>query len=299
MKLQQLEILCKIIELGSFSKAADVLHLSQPTLTEHIKSLEKHLDIPLLDRLGREVSPTKAGRMLYDDALKILELAKQAEQKIKSLQGDLRGDLTVGASTIPGEFILPNLMKRFYEQFPGIIIHVNISDSKKVIEEVSGNRLELGIVGTKLESPKLTYHTFLSDELVLIAPAHAHWIKEQPVLVSDLKQFPFIMREEGSATRMTMEKALRQKLDRDELNTVAFLGSTTAVIQGIKSGVGCSILSRRAVQEDLLQGTLQEIATKDITISRDFFLVLRKGKAISPLCETLLAFLLETASVAS
>jgi len=295
MKLNQLEILCKIIELGSFSKAAEALHLSQPTLTEHIKSLERDLGTSLLDRFGREIAPTKAGEILQEYARRIMRLTEEAEQKVRSLQGDLAGNLTVGASTIPGEFILPTLMSGFRQRYPGILVHIAISDSKKIISAVSENKVEAGVVGTKIESPKLTYRTFLSDELVLVSPVDAPWTRKKRISLQELSTVPFLSREEGSATRLTLERALKQANSLGTFNTVAVLGSTTAVIQGIKSGIGCSILSRRAVQEDLAQGTLRETALEGLKLSRDFYLVLRKGKTSSPLCDAFVDFLFKKA----
>ncbi len=298
MKLNQIEILCKIIDRGSFSKAAESLNLTQPTLTEHIKSLEEYLGIPLLDRLGREVTPTKAGEILYEYAQKILRLVEQAEQHLRSLQGELKGELAIGASTIPGEFLLPRLFKSFREHFPGILIRLNISDTRKVVEEVRENRLELGVVGAKIESAKLEYIRFIDDELVLVGPAASPWSKEKLVSLEKLKQIPFVLREEGSATRLTMERALKKKgMEGAELKVVALLGSTAAVIEAVKGGLGCSILSRRAVQGELAHGTLRDMKIKGIMITRDFYLVLRRGKARSPMCEAMLGFLLDRSHV--
>ena len=294
MKFNQIEIFCKIVELGSFSRAAEASHLSQPTLTEHIKALEDYLGITLLDRLGREVVPTKAGDILYDYAQKILGLKKEAEQKLCSLKGALKGDLTVGASTIPGEYILPSLMRDFRDNFTDIIIKLTIGDTKKVIEDIVNNRIEVGIVGALVENVKLEYHKFIKDELVLIVPPSCSWAKMKSISLEKLKEIPFVLREEGSGTRMVMEKNLRDHgFDSGHLNVVMRLGSTTAVIQAIKSGVGCSILSRLAVQENLNNGTLKTVSIERIKTFRDFYIVLRRGKFKSPLCEAFFNFLQE------
>ncbi|HJX31317.1 MAG TPA: selenium metabolism-associated LysR family transcriptional regulator [Thermodesulfobacteriota bacterium] len=296
MKINQIEIFCKIVELGSFSKAAEALHLSQPTLTEHIKSLEDYLGATLLDRLGREVIPTKAGDILYEYAQKILRLKREAEQTLWSLKGALKGDLVVGASTIPGEYILPSLIKGFRDNFPDIIIKLTIGDTKKVIDDIVNNRIELGVVGAVMENAKLEYHKFVQDELVLIVFPSSSWGKMKSITLEKLQEIPFVLREEGSGTRMVMEKSLREHgFDSGHLNVIMRLGSTTAVIQAIKSGIGCSILSRRAVQENLNNGTLKTVAIEKIKTFRDFYIVLRRGKTKSPLCEAFLKFLIEKA----
>ena len=294
MKFNQIEIFCKIVELGSFSRAAEALHLSQPTLTEHIKALEDYLGTTLLDRLGREVVPTKGGDILYEYAQKILILKRGAEQTLWSLKGALKGDLAVGASTIPGEYILPSLIKGFIDNFPHIIINLTIADTKKVIEDIVNNRIELGVVGAVMENGKLEYHKFVKDELVLLVPPSSSWGKMKSIPLEKLKEISFVLREEGSGTRIVMEKSLKDHgVDSGHLNVIMRLGSTTAVIQAIKSGIGCSILSRRAVQENLNNGTLKAVSIDKIKIFRDFYIVLRRGKSHSPLCDAFLKFLLK------
>ena len=295
MKLNQLEILCKIIESGSFSRAAGSVHLSQPTLTEHIKSLEDYLGVTLLDRLGREVVPTKAGEILYEYAQKILNLKAEAEQKVYSLRGELKGELVVGASTIPGEYILPALIKDFRDNFPTIFIKLSIGDTKKVIEKTLNNQIELGIVGAEVKSAKLEYYPFVKDELILVVPPLPSWKKIKSITLEKLKEIPFVLREEGSGTRMVMEKTLENYgIGVSDLEVVATLGSTMALVQAIKRGVGGSIISYRAVKEDLKKGALKRIPIEKVKFYRKFYLVLRRGKTRSPLCEAFKSFLLDT-----
>jgi len=292
VKFKQLEIFCKIVDMGSFSKAAKACRLSQPTLTEHIKSLERDLGVVLLDRLGREIIPTKAGDILYVYAKKILSLKEETERKLNSLKGDLSGGLTVGASTIPGEYILPALIKVFRDEFPNIFIEVSISDTKVIIEDMIQNRIEMGIVGAKVESVKLEYHPFVKDELVLVLPPAFSWSRRESVPTASLKEIPFVLREEGSGTGMIMKNALRSHgVAMSDLNIVAILGSTTAVVQAVRNGLGCSVVSRRAVESDLATGVLKSVPLAGITFARDFYLVSRKGKNQSPLCEAFFNFL--------
>jgi DNA-binding transcriptional LysR family regulator len=293
MKLNQLEIFCKIVELGSFSKAAEALHLSQPTLTEHIKSLEDYLGIIVLDRLGREILPTRAGEILYEYAQKINDLKKEAEEELKRFKDELKGELKVAASTIPGEYIVPGMLGRFREKFPSIHLSVMIEDTRRVIVDILNNKIELGIVGAKVEDQKIEYYRFATDELILVAPNLSSWGGIKSVTVEKLKEIPMVLREEGSGTRMGLEKALKKEgLANVDLKVTTTLGSTAAVIQAIKSGVGCSILSRRAVKDELEKGILKHIAITKMKIIRDFHIVLRRGKSKSPLCEAFYAFLL-------
>ena len=153
--------------------------------------------------------------------------------------------------------------------------------------------MELGIVGAKVDSPKLEYHKFIEDELILITPS-GFWLKnKESIGLEELKDLPFILREKGSGSQMVMEKAFKDYgIDISDLKVVARLGSTTAVIQATKGGAGVSVVSRRAAEEDLSRGIIQYVAIDGMRLMMDFFLVLRKGRSLSPLCAVIVNFLL-------
>jgi DNA-binding transcriptional LysR family regulator len=294
VKLNQLAIFCKVFELRSFSKAAKALGLSQPTLSEHIHALEAGVGLTVLDRLGREVVPTKAGEVLYGYAGKILRLTVEAERSLSALKGDLSGELTLGASTIPGEYLLPAVIKVFRDVFPAISVQLHISDTNRVIEQLLAGQIELGFVGAKVEDSRVEYSPIAKDELVLVAPALCPWIRGASVAVKKLTEIPFVLREEGSGTRMVLEKIMRsQGISIGDLRVVAKLGSTTAVIQAMKSGAGCSVLSRRSVAEEIARGTLRPIRIRKVKLEREFYAIHRRGRFKSALAKTFLHFLLE------
>lgn len=293
MNLKQLEILCKIIEKRSFSRAAGEVHLSQPTLTEHIKSLESEFNLKLLDRLGREVVPTKAGEILCRYAERIISLTNEAKQSIDRFREDLHGDLSIGASTIPGEYILPHLLFKFRRKHPRISLTVIIEDTGGIIERVLSNQAELGIVGARVASAKLDYHRFVEDELVLVLPVNFACNTEFFTL-DRLQELPFILREEGSGTQIFINRIFEKfGINTKRFNVVARLGSSNAVIQAVKDGVGVSIVSKRAVEEELRRETLKFIPIKGVELLRRFYVVLRQGRTISPLSEAFMSFLLD------
>src|SRR5499425_1908623 len=150
MDLRQLEIFAKVAEFKSFSKAAQALRLTQPTISEHIRTLEQELGVRLLDRLGRGAEVTRAGQLLLSHALRMLQLQREALQAMDSFQGRLAGDLHVAASTIPGEYILPALIGRFKEKFPDIAITLLVGDSRGVVDWVVDGRAEVAVVGARL-----------------------------------------------------------------------------------------------------------------------------------------------------
>ncbi|MFQ5882663.1 MAG: selenium metabolism-associated LysR family transcriptional regulator [Candidatus Methylomirabilales bacterium] len=295
MDIRALEIFCRIVELKSFSRAAGVVYLTQPTVSGHIKSLEEFLGIKLLDRLGRGVVPTKAGELLYGYAKQVLALRSQALQALEEYKGSLKGHLIIGGSTIPGEYVLPALLARFKTRYPEISITLRIADSREIVRGVLEGTYELGAVGAKFEDGQLIYLKLLEDELVLALPANHVWAAKDSVALAELLEQPIILREVGSGSRKVLEEVLQSEgMDCTSLRVVAELGSTEAVRQAVKSEAGVSVISLRAIQEDLDRGTLRTVALEGMRLTRDFYLVYHKNRSRSPLCETFATFLLES-----
>lgn len=286
MELRYLEIFNKVVELKSFSKAADVLYLTQPTVSSHIKALEDELEIKLLDRLGREIMPTKAGNILYNYAKEIVRLKKEAKQALEQFLGKMKGNLEIGGSTIPGEYILPSLISKFKKSYPEIIITLRIRDTKDVAALVLEGKVEIGVVGARIADNRIESREFLKDSLVLVAPPS---YRKTKISKEDLKKIPLIFRERGSGSRETFEKIIKKDDMRSEdLNIVAEIGSTEAVKQSVKSGLGLSILSRLAVQEELSNNTLKEVKIPHLSITRSFYIITHKQRVKSPLCHSFL-----------
>jgi len=147
MDLWRLQIFSRVVELRSFSRAAKAVYLSQPTVSSHIKDLENHFECKLVDRLGREVIPTKAGSLLYSYATKIIALKQEAENALAEFQGKIKGRLTIGGSTIPAGYILPPLLGRFKDDYPEVVVTLVQSDTERIIRDTLEGNVELGIVG--------------------------------------------------------------------------------------------------------------------------------------------------------
>jgi DNA-binding transcriptional LysR family regulator len=292
MDLWRLHIFCKVVELKSFSKAASSVYLSQPTVSSHIKDLEDHFECKLIDRLGREVAPTKAGQLLYGYAAKMITLKENAERALAEFQGRVRGHLTIGGSTIPGGYILPPLLGQFKQAYPEVTVTLIERDTAGIIEDTLEGRVELGIVGAKAREVQLVQEKVMDDEMCLIVPKGHEWAVAGHVRLEELIKEPFIMREPGSGTR----KSIEQVLDRSghwfgHLNIVAEMGSTEAVRQAIKARMGVSILSERAVDDELTAGSLKKIGIKGMSFQRAFYLILHKHRTQSPLCHAFVKFL--------
>ena len=292
MDLWRLHIFCKVVELKSFSRAASAVYLSQPTVSSHIKDLENHFECKLIDRLGREVAPTKAGELLYGYAAKMIALKESAERALAEFQGNIKGHLTIGGSTIPGGYILPPLLGKFKQTYPEVTISLVEGDTARIVEDTIKGRVELGIVGAKAEEIQLVHRRVMDDEMFLIVPRGHKWAARGRVSAEELTSEPFIMREPGSGTR----KSIEQVLDKaghalGNLNVVAEMGSTEAVRQAIKAGVGVSILSECAVADELAGGSLRKIVIEGVSFLRAFYLIVHKHRTQSPLCRSFIEFL--------
>lgn len=292
MDLWRLNIFCKVVELRSFSKAASTVYLSQPTVSSHIKDLENHFECKLIDRLGREVVPTKAGQLLYGYAAKMIALKEDTERALAEFQGKIRGHLTIGGSTIPGGYVLPPLLGRFKKAYPDVTVTLTERDTAGIIQDTLEGRVELGIVGAKAGEVQLVQEKFMDDEMCLIVPTGHNWAIRGAVMMDDLEGEPFIMREPGSGTRKSIEQVLDKAGYRpSRLNVVAEMGSTEAVRQAIKAGVGVSILSECAVVDELTSGVLRKVGIEGLSFHRAFYLITHKHRTQSPLCRTFVQFL--------
>ncbi len=296
MEIRKLEVFCKIVELKSFTKAAEAVRLSQPTVSDHIRNLEEELGQKLVDRLGREVVPTPVGRLLYGYATKILRLRQETLQAIMEFNGNLSGNTIIGASSIPGTYILPKLISSFRSQFPEIKTVVHINRSQAIAKKVLEGEYDLGLVGAIWNEKGLEWTALFQDTLSLVAHPDNSLNKGQPLTVRDLFSQPFILREPGSGTRKVIAHILETwGYKESDLQDVALLGSNEAVKEGIKAGIGISMLSRRSVAEDVLRGTLVALPLEDISGQRPFYLVRRKNRALSPVAAAFADHLLAAA----
>jgi DNA-binding transcriptional LysR family regulator len=293
MELNQLKVFCAIIEKKSFSKASEILFLSQPTISYQIKSLEQELKTKLLDRSGREIIITGSGEIFYKYARRILQLVGEAEQAIQQLNGLIKGELIIGASTTPGEYILPGLFAGFKMKYPGINITMIISDTKEIIKKVIENEVEAGVVGAKEKNDKLVFESFTTEKLVLITSAKSKTLKNETAVIEKLKELPFIFRESGSGTNAVVKKILNEAGVREEdLNIVMRLGSTAAVKKAVECGAGVSFISEKAVENEIKLGTIKKITVKNLELDREFFIVYKRQKSQSPAVKAMLQFLL-------
>lgn len=283
MDIYRLITFSRVFELKSFSKAAQELHLSQPTVSAHIANIEYELGVALFDRVGREILPTKAGEILYDYALNITSLLNQATNEIHLLLGNVAGALYIGGSTIPGQYFLPDILHKYNLTYKNVNIHLRIHDSSYIQEEVLSGKLDIGVVGSREEHPDLLFESVLADELVVLAPNSLNIDNTSELDYVDLRSIPWIIREKGSGTRKAMESGLaRLNLCVNDLNVIATVYSTEAVLQCIRAGMGISVTSYMAAKRFVETKECIFLKSTWMRFERSFYMVTHRQRQIFP-----------------
>lgn len=296
-----IQVFVSVFKTRSFSKAAKELYLTQPTVSGHIKTLEDVLGVVLFDRTGKSVTPTKAAMVLFPFASQIVSLTAQAVKELSMFRDQQKGSIEIGGSTIPGQYILPKLMSRFKALRPGIHIVIKIGDSAEITSKVMSGEIELGVVGAFQEQRWLAGQECFRDELVFVVPQGHPLAQKECLSLKDIlsTDVGFIIREIGSGTRRIMETALKKAGLRriEDLNIIAEMGSSEAVKQAVREGVGCSILSKRAVEEDIRNGSMASPRFLDVELKRNFYLIWHEKRPLSPLAQAFKNFILDACEI--
>lgn len=300
MDLWQLHIFYKVVDLKSFSRAGRAVHLSQPTVSSHIKDLEDHFDCRLVDRLAKEALPTKAGRLLYRYAKRMIALRDEVESAMAEFKGKIKGSLDLGGSTIPGAFVLPAIIGTFTTRFPEVNVSLTIADTQQIIDAILSGDLELAVVGAAASNANIVQTRLVDDEMCLVVPAGHRWAGKKRITAQQLFSEPFIIREHGSGTLKSIQNSFSDAgLNINDLKIVARIGSTEAIRQGVKSRIGVTILSAIAVTEDVAAGKLKTLSIDGLNLKRSFFLTHHRNRSLSPLSKTFIDFINSQFSSAS
>ena len=254
MNLKQLEAFVQVSESGSFSKAAKELFLTQPTISAHISSLEKELNVRLFIRTTKEVSLSDDGKDLYRYAKQITDLEKAIEERFYMDSDDGKHFITIAASTIPAQYLLPKVLMCYRERYPKEQIKIMETDSSEVVTQVVDHMVDVGFTGTVLEKKHCKYIPFYKDELAVITPDTPEYriLKEQNRDDIDwIKRKPLILREEGSGTRKEAEKQLKNAgISMEDLDVVASIANQETIKKSVKQGMGITVLSRLAAEDE-------------------------------------------------
>ncbi|ACX53158.1 transcriptional regulator, LysR family [Ammonifex degensii KC4] len=291
MKLSWLKTFVLIADKGSFSLAAKELDLTQPAVSKHIALLEAHLGVKLIDRDQRQVTLTEAGQALLPYARTIIKTLEEAEQAVRNLSASVRGTLNIGASTIPGHYVLPQLIRRFRERYPQVQVNLEIADTEKVWQQVLEHKICLGAVGAPPSSPALEAVPFATDEIVLVLPTPHPLAGKEVIPLELLPQLELVGREKGSGTRQTVEERLRQKgFPPERLRVVAEFSTTEAVLAAVEAGLGGAFVSRWAAESRRHKGNLCICRLEGISFERKLYLVYSRHRTLPHLARLFLNF---------
>jgi DNA-binding transcriptional LysR family regulator len=290
MNIEHLKTFQEIAKIGNFSEVAKKLHISQPAVSFQIQRLEQELGLQLIDRSQRSVELTVAGKRLLRFAEAVEGEREKLGRDLEKMREDISGELLIGASTIPGEYILPGLLAKFKNLHPAVTIQVDVSDSLTVIVHIRGNVYATGFCGSVPEGRDLEYFKIGGDEIVLIVPAEHPFANKNEVAPEDLEGEPFVFREATSGTQRSLEKLLEKSgIDIGKLTPQLVLGSTQAVISGVAAGAGIAFVSSLAIKNGC-SSAIKQIKVQRLHLNRDFFCVYRRDKLMSRLNEEFMNF---------
>lgn len=292
MDFRQLKAFVSTVNHKSFSAAADELYLSQPTVSSHVHSLEKELHVQLIRRTTKKFEITAEGQRLYHYAVNMLQLQQKA---VNELADTNKKELHIGASSVPGQCILPKVLARYHQLSPEVHFHTVSSDSMDIIQKVSNGSLDIGLVGATAESC-CTFVPLASDELVIAAPNTAHYqhLRQSGISLTALLKEPIIMRTENSGTKLETEHFLhRLHISVDDLDIIAHMNDAEALRNCVIQGLGISIISRRMAEELEQRGALLVFPLGEYTLYRNLYIVYREGDYLSRISADFIHFLEE------
>jgi DNA-binding transcriptional LysR family regulator len=291
--LQQMEAVISLVEERSFSRAAKRMLLTQPALTKNIKNVEDSLGALVVNRSNAGVSLTPEGKIIYNYAQRMVKLRDEVKAKIIKLHENNGGDIYIGASTIPATYILPRALSAFSKTNPDIRIYIKTADSEEAMNMVLDNDVEIGCIGKNPLNKKLTAEPLWKDRLVLAVPKTHPWRKRKSIMLTELLNEQFVIREKGSATRDLFESYLKElkSVSLSQFNIRGELGSSEAIKEAVIAGMGVSVISIHAVERELSQGLLFEIPIQGCLMERNFYLIYKHKFDFRPFHKTFISFI--------
>jgi DNA-binding transcriptional LysR family regulator len=291
MDTRQLAAFCAVVELHSFSQAAERLGVTQPAVSLQIRALEKRLGAQLVDRSGRRVEPTEAGLRLYRGAQRLLQLEEQLLGEVEAeAEGELTGELSIGASTGPAAIVVPLLLCEFQQRHPQVRVSLEVHDTQTVVDRVAARELELGIVGAARRHRSVRFEPFMRDEVILACPP-GHRFAGRTVSVDELREETLIVMQEGAGVRQVVEDALRSQGTRlRNLDIRLELGLQESVRSAVRAGYGVSFISRAAVESELESGAIAEARVAGMEVTREISLVRGTGRVSTRAASEFVAF---------
>ncbi|MDR7577562.1 MAG: LysR family transcriptional regulator [Armatimonadota bacterium] len=286
LNVHQLKIFRTVVRAGSFSRAAEELRITQPSVSIQVRELERALGVELFEQIGKRIFLTEAGRVLDGYAVRILSLLEEAEQAVRDLRGAAAGSLRVGANNTAGTYLLPPLLARVREQAPEAEITLEILPTRRVYEKLLRNELDVGVVGDGMRHESIVHFPYYTDQLVVIASPDHPLAQRRDVTAAELVRQRLVMRERGSGTREAAERAFRSL---GLVPTPAMeLQGNEAVVRAVAAGLGVGVISRLAAEDALRQGHLVVVDAVDFRPTRTLWGVRHREKRVSIVMRALL-----------
>lgn len=289
MDLDCLETFLVVARTGSFTEAAGLRHLTQPAVSRQVQRLEADLGVRLFRVDGRGVRLTSHGQLLREEGARLLGHVRSVREMLEDVRELRRGELRIGASSTPGTYVLPPVLASFRNAHPGVVLHVELSNSRTIENRIVGGDLELGFVGERIDTPRTTSEPFASDEVCLVAVPGHRLAARRAVPLADILAERYIAREEGSATRRLVEAGLARA--GSAWKAYLELGSGEAVKHAVAAGLGIGAVSRAGVAWELAAGRLGEVRVRDMTLARQLFVLHRSNAPLSAAASVFLAMM--------
>jgi len=292
LNVHQLKIFHTVARAGSFSRAAEALGITQPSVSIQVRDLERALGVELFEQIGKRTFLTEAGKVLEEYAARILGLLEEAEEAVREVRGSSGGTLRVGAESTAGTYLLPPVLREVRARFPEAVITLEIHGARQIQEKILRNDLDCGIVGPSLRHEALVYVPYCTDELVPIAAPDSSAARRGGLRAAELARERLILRERGSGTRETTEQAFRNL--GLPINPAMELPSTEAVIQAVAANLGVGIVSRVAAEGAIRAGQVVVLKVPDFRPVRTLWAVRHGEKRLTALLRTFLELLTST-----
>ncbi|MBC7088346.1 MAG: LysR family transcriptional regulator [Tissierellales bacterium] len=295
MDFRQLRTFIEVARLQSFSKAAQKLFLTQPTVSSQILNLEEELGTKLFNRVGKNITLTKAGQLFFDKALEIINTYESLKYEIDQYNKSISGTLDISCSSVPRKHLLPNIISEFSALYKDVTYRIKELDSSKVIDNILDGFYDFGIVGNKYDLANLSFIPLMKDELVLISPI-SYNLNSTKLEIKDIINYSFIFREEGSGTRDIVEKAFElSSFNTSSLKIIAYLEDNETIKKLVECGLGLGFISKYEVDNNV--GTTYRVhKIENLSFERFFYLVFNKTRTLSPLSYKFIDFLMERSS---
>lgn len=296
MDFRQLETFVQVVQSRSFSKAAEKLFITQPTVTNHIKNLEEEVGTLLLNRMGKKISLTNAGTILYNEALDIINSLEMIKHELSIYSNEIKGHLDIVSSSVPRKYLIPSIIDAFLKDHKHVTFSISDDDSQEVVNSILDSYTDFGFIGDKYPNPNLEYIDIISDRLVLIASND--FMPEldnfDNVDVKSILEERFIFREEGSATRnIFVNEFEKHGVSLSQLHTVGYVRDIDTIKNMVSLGIGISFISEKLIEDDMKLNKFRAFTVNELDLSRNYYFVYHKNRQLTPLGETFKNFILK------